>query len=233
MPKPKKKPISNRTVSAQYLAEFKYEANGIEEIIAEFPITVPKSFEQLEVEQAKQILLRVLSNQKGKITNIFLWTFTKQRSPDGIIKINKVKLVMSSAIAQYSEFGKEAEAYVSPEDEEILKLIIACFLRAVSKPYPPIVLQSAIVEPKKQESAPMTKQEMKDIAIAVRRQVRLLPISREQKISIYLGLVEGLAKSISFNDDDLFDLDTLLNEALRSYKKQTRQTPKVITAIAK
>lgn len=232
MPKPKKKPISNRTVSAQYLAEFKYEANGIEEIIAEFPITVPKSFEQLEVEQAKQILLRVLSNQKGKITNIFLWTFTKQRSPDGIIKINKVKLVMSSAIAQYSEFGKEAEAYVSPEDEEILKLIIACFLRAVSKPYPPIVLQSAIVKPKKQESVPMTKQEMKDIAIETKKAVQLLRISREDKISIYLGVVKGFAKSTSFCDDDLYDLDVLLNEALRIHKKQARQAPKII-AIAK
>lgn len=233
MPKPKKKPISNRTVSAQYLAEFKYEANGIEEIIAEFPITVPKSFEQLEVEQAKQILLRVLSNQKGKITNIFLWTFTKQRSPDGIIKINKVKLVMSSAIAQYSEFGKEAEAYVSPEDEEILKLIIACFLRAVSKPYPPIVLQSAIVKPTKQESQQMTKQEMREIVTSLKKRIQLSPIKREQKIDIYLGLVEGLAQSTCFCDDDLYDLDVLLNEALRMHKKQTRQAPKIISAIAK
>jgi hypothetical protein len=31
----------------------------------------------------------------------------------------------------------------------------------------------------------------------------------------------------------LYDLDVLLNEALRLHKKQTRQAPKVITAIAK
>lgn len=233
MPKPKKKPTSNRTVSAQYLAEFKYEADGIEEIIAEFPITVPKSFEQLEVEEAKKILLRVLATEKGKITNIFLWIFTKERSPDGIIKINKVKLVMSSAIAQYSEFGKKAEAYVSPEDEEILKLIIACFLRAVSEPYPPIVLQSAIVKPKIQESLQMTKREMRDIVTSLKKRIQLSSIKREQKIDIYLGLVEGLAQSTCFCDDDLYDLDVLLNEALRMYKKQTRQAPKVITAIAK
>ena len=237
MPKTKKKPTSNRTVSAQYLAEFKYEADGIEEIIAEFPITVPKSFEQLEVEQAKQILLRVLANQKGKITHIFLWTFTKERSPDGIIKINKVRLMMSSAIAQYSEFGKEAEAYVSPEDEEILKLIIACFLRAVSEPYPPIVLQSAIAKPKikpvKQDAQPMTKQEMRDIVTAIKKRIQLSRIKREEKVDIYLGLVEGLAQSTSFNDEDLKDLDVLLNEALISYKKQARQAPKIISAIAK
>lgn len=236
MPKTKKKPTSNRTVSAQYLAEFKYEADGVEEIIAEFPITVPKSFEQLEVEQAKQILLRVLANQKGKITNIFLWTFTKERSPDGI-KINKGRLMMSSAIAQYSEFGKEAEAYVSPEDEEILKLIIACFVRAVSKPYPPIVLRSAIAKPKikpvKQDAQPMTKQEMRDIVTAVKKRIQLSRIKREEKVDIYLGLVEGLALSTSFCDDDLYDLDVLLNEALRVHKKQTRQAPKMITAIAK
>lgn len=229
MSKTKKKATSNRTVSAQYLAEFKYEADGIEEIIAEFPITVPKSFEQLEVEQAKQILLRVLATERGKITNIFLWTFTKERSPDGIIKINKVRLMMSSAIAQYSEFGKEAEAYVSPEDEEILKLIITCFLRAVSKPYPPIVPRSAIVKPKpvKQE-APMTKQEMKDIAIETKKAIQLLRMSREDKISVYLGVVKGFAKSTSFCDDDLYDLDVLLNEALRMHKKQARQAPKTI-----
>lgn len=219
-------------VSVQYLAEFKYEADGIEEIIAEFPIAVPKTFEQLQVEEAKKILLRVLANQKGKITNIFLWTFTKERSPDGI-KINKGRVLMSSAIAQYSEFGKEAEAYVSPEDEEILKLIITCLLRAVSKPYPPFVLRSAIAKPKKQESVPMTKQEMKDIAIETKKAVQLLRISREDKISIYLGVVKGFAKSTSFCDDDLYDLDILLNEALRMHKKQTRQAPKVITAIAK
>ena len=233
MPKPKKKPTSNRTVSAQYLAEFKYEADGIEEIIAEFPITVPKSFEQLEVEQAKQILLRVLANQKGKITHIFLWTFTKERSPDGIIKINKVRLMMSSAIAQYSEFGKEAEAYVSPEDEEVLKLIIICFLKAVSKPYPPFVLQSAIVKSKIQESQQMTKQEMREIVTSLKKRIQLSPIKREQKIDIYLGLVEGLAQSTCFCDDDLYDLDVLLNEALRMHKKQTRQAPKIISAIAK
>ncbi len=139
MPKSKKKPTSNNAVLVQYLAEFKYEAEGIEEVIAEFPIAVPKTFEQLQVEQAKEILLRVLSKEHDKITNIFLWTFKKERSPDGIIKIEKQRLLMSSAIAPYSEFGKEAEAYVSPEDEEILKLITACFLRAVSKPYPPII----------------------------------------------------------------------------------------------
>lgn len=233
MPKTKKKPTSNRTVSAQYLAEFKYEADGIEEIIAEFPITVPKSFEQLEVEQAKQILLRVLANQKGKITHIFLWTFTKERSPDGIIKINKVRLMMSSAIAQYSEFGKEAEAYVSPEDEEVLKLIIICFLKAVSKPYPPFVLQSAIVKSKIQESQQMTKQEMREIVTSLKKRIQLSPIKREQKIDIYLGLVEGLAQSTCFCDDDLYDLDVLLNEALRMHKKQTRQAPKIISAIAK
>ena len=233
MIKTKKKPTSNRTVSAQYLAEFKYEADGVEEIIAEFPITVPKSFEQLEVEQAKQILLRVLANQKGKITNIFLWTFTKERSPDGISKINKVKLMMSSAIAQYSEFGKEAEAYVSPEDEQILELIVICFLRAVSKPYPPIVLRSAIVKPTKQESQQMTKQEMREIVTSLKKRIQLSPIKREQKIDIYLGLVEGLAQSTCFCDDDLYDLDVLLNEALRMHKKQTRQAPKIISAIAK
>ena len=233
MIKTKKKPTSNRTVSAQYLAEFKYEADGVEEIIAEFPITVPKSFEQLEVEQAKQILLRVLANQKGKITNIFLWTFTKERSPDGISKINKVKLMMSGAIAQYSEFGKEAEAYVSPEDEQILELIVICFLRAVSKPYPPIVLRSAIVKPTKQESQQMTKQEMREIVTSLKKRIQLSPIKREQKIDIYLGLVEGLAQSTCFCDDDLYDLDVLLNEALRMHKKQTRQAPKIISAIAK
>ena len=149
------------------------------------------------------------------------------------IKINKVKLVMSSAIAQYSEFGKKAEAYVSPEDEEILKLIIACFLRAVSEPYPPIVLQSAIVKPKIQESLQMTKREMRDIVTSLKKRIQLSSIKREQKIDIYLGLVEGLAQSTCFCDDDLYDLDVLLNEALRMYKKQTRQAPKVITAIAK
>jgi hypothetical protein len=233
MSKTKKKATSNRTVSAQYLAEFKYEADGIEEIIAEFPITVPKSFEQLEVEQAKQILLRVLATERGKITNIFLWTFTKDRTPDGI-KINKGRLVMSSAIAQYSEFGKEAEAYVLPEDEEILKLIITCFLRAVSKPYPPIVPRSAIAKPKikpvKQDTQPMTKQEMRDIVTAVKKRIQLSRIKREEKVDIYLGLVEGLALSTSFCDDDLYDLDVLLNEALRMHKKQTRQAPKTILA---
>ena len=233
MPKTKKKPTSNRTVSAQYLAEFKYEADGIQEIIAEFPITVPKSFEQLEVEEAKKILLRVLATERGKITNIFLWTFTKERSPDGIIKINKVRLMMSSAIAQYSEFGKEAEAYVSPEDEEVLKLIIICFLKAVSKPYPPFVLQSAIVKSKIQESQQMTKQEMREIVTSLKKRIQLSPIKREQKIDIYLGLVEGLAQSTCFCDDDLYDLDVLLNEALRMHKKQTRQAPKIISAIAK
>jgi hypothetical protein len=232
MPKTKKKPASNRTVSVQYLAEFKYEADGIEEIIAEFPIAVPKTFEQLQVEEAKKILLRVLSLERGKITHIFLWTFTKERSPDGIIKINKVRLMMSSAIAQYTEFGKEAEVYVSPEDEEILKLIITCFLRAVSKPYPPIVPRSAIAKPKpvKQEAPPMTKQEMKDIAIETKKAIQLLRMSREDKISVYLGVVKGFAKSTSFCDDDLYDLDVLLNEALRMHKKQARQAPKTILA---
>jgi hypothetical protein len=233
MPKTKKKPASNRTVSVQYLAEFKYEADGIEEIIAEFPIAVPKTFEQLQVEEAKKILLRVLSLERGRITHIFLWIFTKERSPDGIIKINKARLLMSSAIAQYSEFGKEAEAYVSPEDEQILELIVICFLRAVSKPYPPFVLHSAIVKPTKQESQQMTKQEMREIVTSLKKRIQLSPIKREQKIDIYLGLVEGLAQSTCFCDDDLYDLDVLLNEALRMHKKQARQAPKIISAIAK
>ena len=236
MPKTKKKPASNRTVSVQYLAEFKYEADGIEEIIAEFPIAVPKTFEQLQVEQAKEILLRVLAKEHGKITHIFLWTFTKERSPEGIIKIIKGRLLMSSAIAQYTEFGKEAEAYVSPKDEEILELIVICFLRAVSKPYPPFVLQSAIVKPKikpvKQDAQPMTKQEMRDIVTALKKRIQLSRIKREEKVDIYLGLVEGLAQSTCFCDDDLYDLDVLLNEALRMHKKQSRQAPKII-AIAK
>ena len=141
--------------------------------------------------------------------------------------------MMSSAIAQYSEFGKEAEAYVSPEDEQILELIVICFLRAVSKPYPPIVLRSAIVKPTKQESQQMTKQEMREIVTSLKKRIQLSPIKREQKIDIYLGLVEGLAQSTCFCDDDLYDLDVLLNEALRMHKKQTRQAPKIISAIAK
>jgi hypothetical protein len=141
MTKPSKRKPKPTTI--QYLAEFKYEDEGIEEIIAEFPIAVPKTFEQLQVEEAKRILLRVLSTQKGKITYISLWTFIKEKATDGSIKLEKKRLLMSSSIEPYKEFGKEAEAYVSPEDEEILKLILACFLRSVSKPYPPFkTLQS-------------------------------------------------------------------------------------------
>lgn len=125
---------------------------------------------------------------------------------------------------------------IGKEDEEILKLIIACFLRAVSEPYPPIVLQSAIVKPKikpvKQDAQPMTKQEMRDIVTAIKKRIQLSRIKREEKVDIYLGLVEGLAQSTSFNDEDLKDLDVLLNEALILYKKQARQAPKMITAIA-
>ena len=79
----------------------------------------------------------------------------------------------------------------------------------------------------------MTKQEMRDIVTAIKKRIQLSRIKREEKVDIYLGLVEGLAQSTSFNDEDLKDLDVLLNEALILYKKQARQAPKMITAIAK
>ena len=78
----------------------------------------------------------------------------------------------------------------------------------------------------------MTKQEMRDIVTAIKKRIQLSRIKREEKVDIYLGLVEGLAQSTSFNDEDLKDLDVLLNEALILYKKQARQAPKMITAIA-
>ena len=78
----------------------------------------------------------------------------------------------------------------------------------------------------------MTKQEMRDIVTAIKKRIQLSRIKREEKVDIYLGLVEGLAQSTSFNDEDLKDLDVLLNEALILYKKQARQAPKIITAIA-
>lgn len=134
---PKRKP---KPTSIQYLAEFKYEDENTEDI-TEFPLTVPVSCEQFQVEEAKKILLRVLSTQKGKITHIILWTFTREKSEDGSIKLEKKRLLMSSSIEPYREFGKESEAYVSPEDEEILMLIGACFLRAISKPSPPLGAQ--------------------------------------------------------------------------------------------
>jgi hypothetical protein len=131
MTKPSKRKPKPATI--QYLAEFKYEDETREDI-TEFPLTVPVSCEQFQVEEAKKILLRVLSTQKGKITHIFLWTFIREKSEDGSIKLEKKRLLMSSSIEPYKEFGKEAEAYVSPEDEEVLKLIGACFLRAISMP---------------------------------------------------------------------------------------------------
>lgn len=76
------------------------------------------SCEQFQVEYVKKILLRVLSTQKGKITHIFLWTFTREKSEDGSIKLEKKRLLMSSSIQPYKEFGKEAETYVSPEDSD-------------------------------------------------------------------------------------------------------------------
>ena len=79
----------------------------------------------------------------------------------------------------------------------------------------------------------MTKQEMRDIVTAIKKRIQLSRIKREEKVDIYLGLVEGLAQSTSFNDEDLKDLDVLLNEALILYKKQARQAPKIISAIAK
>jgi hypothetical protein len=74
----------------------------------------------------------------------------------------------------------------------------------------------------------MTRQETKDIAIALKKTVQLLRIERSQKVEIYLGLVEGLAKSPFFNDEDLKDLDFLLNEAITTYKKRVRQAPKML-----
>ena len=193
MPKAKKKSKAKPT-TIQYLAEFKYEAEGIEEVIAEFPIAVPRTFEQLQVEQAKEILLRVLAKERGKITHIFLWTFTKSRSPDGIIKIEKQWLLMSSAIAPYSEFGKEAEAYVSPEDEEILKLIIACFFRAVSKPYPPLAPKEIEIKPvqsKKVAEIPMTKKEQQNIARSMVKTLQPMQIKRVEKYKIYYSVKGG------------------------------------------
>lgn len=220
----KKKPKAKST-TIQYLAEFKYESEGVEEIIAEFPIAVPRTFEQLQVEQAKEILLRVLSKERGKITHIFLWTFTQSRSPDGIIKIEKQRLLMSSAIAPYSEFGKEAEAYVSPEDEEILKLIIACFFRAVSKPYPPIIKAIAQPDPAPkttQTESKMTKREQQIITKSLIATVRQLRISREDKERIYYGHISGLAQCDGFNEDYLFGFDVVFNEQLREHKRRNK-----------
>ena len=74
-----------------------------------------------------------------------------------------------------------------------------------------------------------SKQETKDIAIAQVKAVRLLSIQRSDKIAVYLGLVEGFAKSPFFNDEDIKDLDKLLDEAIKVYKERVRRSPKVIS----
>lgn len=236
MPKAKKKPKAKHT-NIQYLAEFKYEAEGVEKVIAEFPIAVPRTFEQLQVEQAKEILLRVLSKERGKITNIFLWTFTQSRSPEGIIKIEKQRLLMSSAIAPYSEFGKEAEAYVSPEDEEILKLIVACFLRSVSKPYPPLAPKEIEIKPvqvKKVAEIPMTKKEQQNIARSMVKTLQPMRIERVEKYKIYYSMVSGLALSEAFDRNHLFGFDVILDEVLREHKNRNKDrllSPNIRSAI--
>jgi hypothetical protein len=68
----------------------------------------------------------------------------------------------------------------------------------------------------------MTNKEQQNMSRAIVKAVRPMRISREEKLAIYYGFVSGLESCEGFNEDCLFDLDLLLNEALRDHKRRVK-----------